>query len=252
MSGAHDLDISIKSTAYIRQQCYSVSSLDIADATGAVKDLGESPACPSSTRLATLALGECTLSIIDCHRDPLFVVDSRGQLVYCNTAGKAVLRAKAGFAVRQGKLLLDAKPVDALLQRIMPARRQAGSAGAHCRGVRFPRSNGSRDWLVLVRSLGTCGDTEYAGAYLLHAVARTTPRSLPAQVLKDLFGLTNRETVVLTELARSGTVRAAAHRLALSTETIRSHVKKTFQKCDVHSRAELVALLQGVTEFTSE
>jgi DNA-binding CsgD family transcriptional regulator len=190
------------------------------------------------------------LRILDRYQNPLFIIDQDRTLVFRNNAAARVMGAKTGLSEKGGKLRLGPK-TDAALQRIMAgAYRSGNSAHSSCYGLRLTLSNGSRDWLLLVQPLEQSPrDKSAARTFLLQAVGRTRPRIVPSQALQDLFGLTERETAVVTELLRSGGVQTAASQLSLSRETIRSHLKRTFRKCNVHSKSELLSLLQCVSEF---
>lgn len=52
--------------------------------------------------------------------------------------------------------------------------------------------------------------------------------------------LSNRETEVLALLAEGHTYRVIAERLFVDPETVKSHIKRIYQKLDVHSKAEAI------------
>lgn len=56
-------------------------------------------------------------------------------------------------------------------------------------------------------------------------------------------GLTGRELQVVSELLRGLSAKEIATSLAISTHTVRDHIKSTYQKMGVHSRGELHARL---------
>lgn len=191
------------------------------------------------------------LKILDRYQCPLFVIDERAALVFKNRAAARVLEARSGFHESNGRLRLGAK-ADAALRRIIAGCQSSGEAHNECYGMQLA-STLPRDWLLFIRPLERSGDDEPAmRTFLLHAVGRTRPRAAPARTLQALFGLTARETTVIAELLRSGTLETIARRLALSQETVRSHLKRTFRKCNVHSKAELLLLLQSAAAFETE
>lgn len=188
------------------------------------------------------------LWIFDRYHNPLFVIDDDRTLIYRNEAGARVIGAGAGFVEKNGRLRFSGK-VEAALHQIMAADGSALAISSSCRGLRVTAADASREWLLLVHPLGRLPGEPAGRAFLLHAIGRTRVRRIPPLALKDLFGLTAREVAVVTELLASGTVQTAASRLSLSHETIRSHLKRIFRKCDVHSKIELCSLLQRVAEF---
>jgi len=56
------------------------------------------------------------------------------------------------------------------------------------------------------------------------------------------LGLTRREAELLTLLGQGVTPRAAAERMGLSTETVRTHTRNLYRKLDVGDRASAVAV----------
>lgn len=184
------------------------------------------------------------LSIFDRYQNPLFVIDQDRMLIYRNDAGARIIGTSTGFAEKNGKLRLGGK-VDAALEQII----SAGHTLSGCRGLRLSPPHTGRDWLLLVHLLGRLPDRSAGRAFLLHAIGRTRVRNMPFRALKDLFGLTVREITVIQELLANGKAQTVANRLSLSHETIRSHLKRIFRKCNVHSKTELSALLQRVAEF---
>lgn len=58
-------------------------------------------------------------------------------------------------------------------------------------------------------------------------------------------GLTARETEVLTLWASGHGAKSIEEKLVLSSATVRTHVRHIYEKCDVHSRAELIELLEA-------
>jgi DNA-binding CsgD family transcriptional regulator len=65
----------------------------------------------------------------------------------------------------------------------------------------------------------------------------------------DRFGLTPAEMAVVGELASGAGTRAIGSRLHISHETVRTHLKRIYEKMDVHSRVELLARMRGLRSF---
>ena len=58
-------------------------------------------------------------------------------------------------------------------------------------------------------------------------------------------GLTPRETELLAQLGRGRTVHAISEELTVSENTVKYHIKSIYQKLAVHSRDEVIALIEG-------
>jgi DNA-binding CsgD family transcriptional regulator len=190
-------------------------------------------------------------SILDCYHDPLLVIDANRRVLFRNAAAGRVLRTTGSLAEKSGHLVLVPARADAALQaliaRTSPRTRAAPSIA---RGIRIARPGAARDWLALIKPLdASCVEASDTPIFLVQIIGRTRPRTAPAQALCDLFGLSRRETAVVTALLRDGSIVKAASRLSVSRETIRSHLKRIFRKCDVHSQDELMSLLHCVSQF---
>ncbi len=81
------------------------------------------------------------------------------------------------------------------------------------------------------------------GAPMTPSVARQVLKlfTLPFQHKKDLLLLTAREQDVLTLLVRGFSYKMIASDLKISLETVRSHIKKIYEKLHVNSKSEAVA-----------
>ncbi len=65
-------------------------------------------------------------------------------------------------------------------------------------------------------------------------------------VVADKFGLTAREIEVFTLWATGHGAKSIEEKLVLSSATVRTHIRHIYEKLDVHSRAELIELLESI------
>lgn len=70
--------------------------------------------------------------------------------------------------------------------------------------------------------------------------------SKQAQVLREQYRLSARETEVMEHIARGYTVARTAEELIVSENTIRTHSKRIYAKLDVHKKQELIDMLKAV------
>lgn len=70
--------------------------------------------------------------------------------------------------------------------------------------------------------------------------------SKQAQVLRERYRLSARETEVMEYIARGYTVARTAEELIVSENTIRTHSKRIYAKLDVHKKQELIDMLKAV------
>ena len=61
--------------------------------------------------------------------------------------------------------------------------------------------------------------------------------------LAERYGLTDREREVLAPLARGRSASSIATQLSINTETARTHIRHIYQKTCIHSREELMDIV---------
>jgi DNA-binding NarL/FixJ family response regulator len=85
-------------------------------------------------------------------------------------------------------------------------------------------------------------DLRTGGAPMSPSIARMVINSMhrkPAQI--NPYGLTARETDVLTSLSKGNSYKLIASEFTISIDTVRTHIKNVYEKLQVHSQAEAVA-----------
>ncbi len=68
------------------------------------------------------------------------------------------------------------------------------------------------------------------------------------EALAERYRLTEREREVFGFLCDQRTAGWIADKLFISTSTVNVHIKNIYRKCNVHSRQELLDLLEGKSE----
>ncbi len=69
-----------------------------------------------------------------------------------------------------------------------------------------------------------------------------------AGLLAERHGLTDRETEVLQRLVAGNTTRGIAAKLFVSENTVRTHLKSLYRKLDVHSKQEIINMVDACKE----
>jgi DNA-binding CsgD family transcriptional regulator len=62
-----------------------------------------------------------------------------------------------------------------------------------------------------------------------------------AMPLRNDYKLTGREKEILSELAGGNSYKMIAANLGISIDTVRTHIKKIYEKLQVHSQTEAVS-----------
>jgi DNA-binding NarL/FixJ family response regulator len=85
-------------------------------------------------------------------------------------------------------------------------------------------------------------ELQNGGAPMSPSIARMVISSMhkkPTQA--NPYGLTARETTVLTSLSKGNSYKLIASEFDISIDTVRTHIKNVYEKLQVHSQAEAVA-----------
>ncbi len=163
----------------------------------------------------------------------IFLVDRNLRVRHASAAGRMLLEARKGLRLDRGLLTLDDPMGDARLRRLA-----AGGRGGELRLI----SNGSPGMIVHIHpSADGFGGT---GCMTVRVVDLAEEREPPTPArLAARLGLSPRQAQVVAELAAGGTEAEAAGKLKLAPPTLHTHIRRVYDRLDLRSRAELLALL---------
>lgn len=172
----------------------------------------------------------------------VILLDARGRILAMNAAAEDIVLAGDGLTIAGGLAAMRAAD-DTRLQGLI--RRAATRAGGGA--MALPRPSGRRPyWLVLAPGAGDAArdpwDGERPAAVLFISDPERRP-SVPTEALRQQYGLTRQEARVAVAMAEGRSMAEIATLLRIARGTAEIHLKRTMRKLDVHSRAELVALL---------
>lgn len=181
-------------------------------------------------------LGRLILDRID---RGVFALAEDGRLADANAEGRALLRGARGVRLREGRLRFADPELDAALADLL--RRAASSAP---RGfARRMKVRGSADVHRVLATPVPLDVRDKGIVVLVFVYAAVTDRRISPELVEQLYGLSRAQARVVAKLYECLTVDATASALGLSANTVRTHLKRTFDRCQVHSQAELMQLL---------
>jgi DNA-binding NarL/FixJ family response regulator len=84
------------------------------------------------------------------------------------------------------------------------------------------------------------------GSFLTGKVARRVLQEFQTHYFggSKVYGLTDREEEILTELVKGDAYKAIANKLSLSVHTVNNHIRRIYEKMQVHSRGEATAKIK--------
>jgi len=169
------------------------------------------------------------------------LLDADGTVLDGNSPALDILRSGDGLTLRAGRFAFTDAELDARWTRLLAVRsKDAGDSPATI-AARVRRTDTSPCHVVIAEVPEGTDVRPVMWYVLIYALGER--REIAPGVLSELFGLTRAQAAVAASLYEGRSVEATASRLGLSLNTVRSHLKQIFSKCEVQSQAELMHLL---------
>jgi DNA-binding CsgD family transcriptional regulator len=195
---------------------------------------------PASPRLAGAfsSLGRLVLDGLD---RGVILLDHSGRVLDANLPARNVLDGGDGLSLRNGRLKSSNAEFDARLGRLLGQSRTGAANTVQPIAARFRRPR-AQSYFVVVRPVppDTNQRNVAASAFIFATDGR---REISTDLLRELYGLTRAQAAVARRLFAGRSVEQTAAGLRLSPNTVRTHLKQIFTKCEVQSQAELMHLL---------
>ena len=131
--------------------------------------------------------------------------------------------------------------LEATRRRFAAGTEDAAQAASLFRTVRVRTGGAAYDLTPTLPGPGLAN----LGVALIVQVVSHAPTLESSKERWAYFGLTARETEVARLLVQGGSYKSIAHRLGVSIDTVRSHIRHVYAKLDVHSLAEAVNRMLG-------
>ena len=201
---------------------------------------GRELAFPGSTSdgARSSKLGQLILDTLD---RGVIALDLDGVVIDANADAQRILEAGDSMCVRAGRLEFHDPHLDRRLTHLLSAL-DLGAFVATGFAAQLPAPNSSRPRRILVFPVSHRASRADI-AVLVTIFDTHSKHVISHQLLRDLYGLTPAQAAVTAYLFEGHSVEQTAQKLGVSVNTVRSHLKCTFAKCDVHSQAELLHLL---------
>lgn len=182
-------------------------------------------------------------ALFDAAKEAIVVIEEDGYVIEANQRARALLEVADGIVLRFGRLsAVRPEHTEALLARVAALLR-----GDHAAVEPFalPRRNSVHP---LVISLAPLPD-DLAGTWARRPAAAifiADPEAAPPDMVESLrhvYGLTRAEAILVDLIARDGpSLAEAAERLGVTKETVRTHLKRAYDKTGVRRQNDLTRL----------
>jgi len=187
----------------------------------------------------------------------MFLVAANGAIVHANASGNALLASGDVLRAVNGRLIASDSEADQALQEVFAAaangdpavgvRGIAQSLAAHPDGERYvahvmPLTSGAR------RQAGK----HYAAVAVViaHKVGFQMPSALEA--IAKFYKLTPSELRILFAIVQVGGVPETAEALGVAESTVKTHLRRLFDKTGSNRQADLVKLIAGFSSPLSQ
>ena len=186
----------------------------------------------------------------------VFLVDAAGRAVFANAPADAMLRSGELLHIRPAGLVATDPAANIALQFAL---------GASARGDEFDlagtaillNSDRNKRYIAHVLPLTSGARRESAARHSAVAAVFVRKAALdipsPLETVARLYKLTGTEVRVLHAIVDTGGVPDIAEALGVSQSTVRTHLKRLFDKTSMHRQADLVKLVAAhASPFSQE
>lgn len=159
-----------------------------------------------------------------------------------NRFARELIDSAAGIAIKDRRLTcVDTRSQQRLEQRIRGMQKAVGATTA----LRVTRDAVRPDLQMRVAAALTSPQLSGAAEprYWIWIFDPSTQRKIDAGLIRELHGLTPTESVVAAALFRNCSLEEVAIEFGVTVNTVKTHLKHIFQKCEVKSQAELLQML---------
>lgn len=198
----------------------------------------------------------CSVAALDRIASCIVLFGERAQVLFANQAARAMFGAQDGLSLRPGNPLRDqcgwicaamSREDDALRKDLNAAVLRDPMAARHfATGLAISRPSGKPPYIVRISSLALEAECMFEGIDA-RAVAFINdpvhPLRVDSQILGRVFGLSPAESQVAQELLVGDSLDTVARRLAVSENTVKTHLQRIYEKTGTHRQAQLVRLL---------
>ncbi len=189
----------------------------------------------------------------------VILLDESSRLMWANRSAETILSAGEGLGSRAGVLRATRADRDAVLQGLIDnaAATSTGRGSDSDSGgyIALPRAGGRRPLALLVAPFPIDRGEVFVArraAVVLFVSDPERQAMAPPQRLAQLFGLTAREAQLLALLVDGLDLQGAGERLAIGSNTVRTHLKRIFEKTGTHRQSELIGLVLRSTMVLAE
>ena len=183
------------------------------------------------------------LEMLDFSPWGIVTLCAREGIVYANAEAARILDQSDGLTVRNGRLRLPDRDAGSRLNEFVECAQQVRVDSDELLEMVVSRPSGAPGYRLLGRPMSSPAQSpagELAITRVVVLIHDPSERQMPeTSQLMQFFGLSRAEARVARSLYQGYSVQDTAQRLGLSSNTVRSHLKKIYRKVGVESQGGL-------------
>ena len=194
------------------------------------------------------ALQRAELHVLDRLSVGIILLDRTAKAVLVNATARAMTAEDDALHLRSSVVTAVSATHSRQLDRLI----QAALRGVPVGTMSIPHPHDGRLLTVLVSSIRSRDIDRFGGlgmrdvAAMLFIVDPARPLEIPAEWIMDAYGLTLAEARVALCAASGASMPEAAHRLNISPNTVKTHLRRVFAKTGARRQSELAGLMASI------
>jgi DNA-binding CsgD family transcriptional regulator len=173
----------------------------------------------------------------------VFLLDASANVVVCNSTAKRLCQDDGWAQVLYNKLNFSMPSVQSWLLTSMTSTERRAS---------LPVGAAENRTLLRIHHVAQSitenaeGQPQQPSDLFVLTIGDSPPSTVLREDLRAAYGLTAAESAVAAELYTGKSLARVAEVLGLSVNTVKTHVKRVFRKCNVRSHVQLVKRIDGI------
>jgi len=218
---------------------------------GAENTLGEDPQVEPGVTDGHMAV---LIDIVDYLSVGVILTDANCRPIFTNRAAREIITAESGLAFANSHLANSSAIATQQLHKIIEkvaAHDETAPLASSVFAMLLPRKDGQNPLSVIVAPVRKSA-SKNAHAKIAAILFVSDPDfdvDLPKSLLRTLFGLTQSEAKIAVAVANGESLEQLAKTSGVKVSTVRTHLKKIFEKTGRVRQAELVRMLTKVYGF---
>jgi DNA-binding CsgD family transcriptional regulator len=194
------------------------------------------------------ALQQAQFSVLDRLTVGVILLDRASKVVLANSAARAMTAGDGPLRLRNSVVAGVSQASAQRLGGLIDAALRGAPLGA----MSIPHPDDGRLFTILVSSIRSRDIDRFGGLGMRDAAAMmfifdpARPLDIPAEWIMDAYRLTLAEARVALSVSSGASVAETAHRLNISPNTVKTHLRRVFVKTGASRQADLARIIASI------